>query len=137
MNIHPRPQVGNWYNHLDKGQLFRVISIDEEEDVIELQHFDGDLEEIESAEWYAMKIEPAAEPEDWTGPLDDVATDDLGYSETAMEEKDWQDTLEGVPKPPKAWQDESNEDERDEWAEGESKEELYGAEPPRMLRGRK
>jgi hypothetical protein len=137
MNRHPKPETGNWYNHLDKGQLFRVVSVDKDADLIEIQHFDGDLEEIESAEWYAMNIEPTAEPEDWTGPIDDVETDDLGYSETAMKEAEEKEPLEGTPKAPEAWQDESPEGESDEWDEGEAKEDLYGSEPPSRLRGRR
>jgi hypothetical protein len=137
MKSHPKPEIGNWYNHLDKGQVFRVVNVDDQADLIEIQHFDGDLEELESAEWYAMDIEPAAQPEDWTGPIDDVETDDLGYSETAMKDAEWSENLEGAPKPPEAWQDETPEDESDEWAEGQTKEELYGSEPPRRLRGRR
>jgi hypothetical protein len=137
MHRHLKPEPGNWYKHRDKGQLFRVISVDEKEALIEIQHFDGDLEELESAEWFGMDLEPAAEPEDWTGPVDDVETDDLGYSETEMKEKDWQETLEANPKPAEEWQDETAEEERDELAEGTPKEELYSSEPPRTLRGRR
>jgi hypothetical protein len=137
MKRHLKPEAGKWYQHRDKGQLFRVIGVDEDEETVEIQHFDGDLEEIDTAEWFGMDLEPAAEPEDWTGPVDDVETDDLGYSETQMKDSEWQETLEANPKPAEAWEDEAAEEERDDWDEGTPKEELYSGEPPRTLRGKK
>lgn len=91
------PIVGNWYRHLDKGQTFRVIAIDERNGVVETQDFDGGLEEIELIEWPELELEAAEAPEDWTGPVDDVETDDMDYSETDMESADWQRPLEGQP----------------------------------------
>ena len=83
------PIVGNWYRHLDKGQKFEVVAIDEDAKIIETQHFDGDIEEIDLDDWYDLDIEPIAEPEDWTGPMDEIEPDDLGYSETSMGTSDW------------------------------------------------
>jgi len=92
------PIVGNWYRHLDKGQLFSVVSVDEQNHVIEVQHFDGDIEEIESANWYAMELELSDAPEDWSGPIDNVEHDDTGYSETEMSGDAWREPLEETPR---------------------------------------
>ena len=119
------PIVGNWYRHLDKGQAFQVVAVNETARTIELQHFDGDLEEIESDDWYKMTLEPAATPEDWTGPVDDVQRDDLGYTDTNMERPDWRKPLEENPgQAGESWEDSRSEDERDEWAEGTPTEDL-------------
>lgn len=119
------PVIGNWYRHLDKGQLFFVVAFDEEAGLIELQHFDGDLEEIEPPAWYEMTLELAEPPEDWTGPVDDVERDDLSYTETSMTPSDWQKPLEENPGPSQEpWEDARSEDERDEWAEGTFAEEM-------------
>jgi len=83
------PIVGNWYRHLDKGQKFEVVSVDEDAKLVELQHFDGDLEEVELEAWYEMEIEGIEPPEDWTGPVDDLEPDDLQYTETDMSDDDW------------------------------------------------
>lgn len=100
------PIVGNWYRHLDKGQMFRVIAQDETEELIELQHFDGDVEEVSLAAWRAMDLEVAEAPEDWTGPIDDIEKDDLGYTETGMSGSDWSDPLQETPRDLKeAWED--------------------------------
>ncbi len=89
-----KPVTGEWYRHLDKGQPFRVVNIEDDDKLIEIQTFDGDLEEVEITEWFAMDLEPAAAPEDWTGPMDDIETDDLGYEDTAMTDTDWRASLD-------------------------------------------
>ncbi len=101
------PIIGNWYRHLDKGQMFRVIAFDDSEATIELQHFDGDIEEVNMVAWRAMDLEVAAAPEDWTGPMDEIEPDDLGYSsETVMSDEDWREPLQEVRRDPhEAWED--------------------------------
>jgi len=43
------PVVGDWYR--SHGQMFEVVAIDDAEGFIEIQHADGDLEEIEFEDW--------------------------------------------------------------------------------------
>ena len=124
-----QPIVGNWYKHLDKGQLFRVVDIDEDNDMIEVQHFDGDLEQFESDEWFEMDLQRAAEPEDWTGPVDDIERDDLGDTATEMSDRDWRKSLDEEEESKEDWENEKPEDERDEWGEGKPSEEPYESEP--------
>jgi hypothetical protein len=87
------PVVFQWYRHLDKGQQFYVTAFDEEEGAVEIQHFDGDLEEVDLDDWHQLDIEPIEPPEDWTGPVDDVERDDLGYTDTDMTRDDWEKPL--------------------------------------------
>lgn len=104
------PIVGNWYRHLDKGQMFRVVAFDESEALIEIQHFDGDIEEVILTVWRGMDLEAAEPPEDWTGPMDDIERDDLGYTETAMSGSDWSGPLQETPREQKeAWEDTGSE----------------------------
>lgn len=124
------PVVGNWYQPLEKGQPFVVVGLDEEQGVIEIQHYDGDLEEIDAEAWSGLDLEAAEPPEDWTGPLDDVEADDLGYTETAMTSEDWPAPLQEARDDGKErWEKPEPEDEQNGWAEGESAEELYGRAP--------
>ena len=90
------PVPGQWYRHLDRGQPFQVIDVIENGALVEVQHYDGDIEAMERAEWRGLAIETAEPPEDVTGPLDDVETDDLDYSETAMSEEDWLEPVGGT-----------------------------------------
>lgn len=113
-----RAQIGQWYLRWDKGELFQVIAIDEQTRTIEIQNFDGDIDEIDAAAWHGLPIGFAEPPEDWTGPVDDVEVDDLGYSETDMEASDWEAPLEPIRAGQKAWQDEREQSQRDPEGEG-------------------
>ncbi|MDH3514848.1 MAG: hypothetical protein OEM83_08270 [Gammaproteobacteria bacterium] len=88
-----KPVLSRWYRHLDKGQQFFVAAIDDAEGTIEIQHFDGDVEEMDFDDWRELAIEPIETPEDWTGPMDDIERDDLGYTETGMTSEDWAEPL--------------------------------------------
>jgi hypothetical protein len=92
-----RPVVGNWYRHLDKGGVFQIVDANEEEDWVEVQSFEGDIEEFSGAEWRALEIGPAEQPEDWTGPYDDIQPDDLGYSDMGPELDEDQKLGEDAP----------------------------------------
>lgn len=130
MDIELDPLVGNWYRHLDKGQMFRVIAIDDRDETVELQHFDGDIEEVSLVAWRAMDLETAEAPVDWTGPLDDIERDDLGYSgETAMSDDDWRAPLQETPRDKReAWEDTGEEDSAENEDEKRSAEELWEPE---------
>jgi hypothetical protein len=131
MAVERDPIIGNWYRRLDKGQMFKVVGLDEQRGLVEIQHFDGDLEETDLGDWGDMELEAIAEPEDWTGPVDDVEVDDTDYSETDMSAADWRRSVEeNVGPSQEAWEDEQPEDERDEWAEGDATEELYDPSVP-------
>lgn len=96
------PVVGNWYRHLDKGYRFEVVAVDEDEGTVEMQHFDGDLEALDIDTWYEMDIETIEAPEDWSGPIDDFDQETLDYTETDMEEDDWDAPLGELERPPRA-----------------------------------
>ncbi len=83
------PVIGNWYQHLDKGQKFEVVAVDEQSGTVELQHFDGDVEEVELEQWYDWDVEPIEAPENYSGPMDDFEVDDLEYTDTEMDRSDW------------------------------------------------
>lgn len=93
------PIVDNWYRHLDKGQEFCVVAVDETEGIVEIQHFDGDLEEIEMDAWYELELETAEEPENWAGALDVAEADDLGEEVTDTSAADWRAPQEELRHP--------------------------------------
>ena len=73
------PIEENWYRHLDKGQDFMVVDVNEKVGTVDIQHLDGDIEELDIEEWNGMDLEEIEVPEDWSGPLDVLDPDDLGY----------------------------------------------------------
>jgi hypothetical protein len=79
VSAHP-PTIGDWYS-LRGGELFEVVAVDEPEGTVEVQYFDGTVEEFELADWLAQSgagaIEEVEPPEDWTGSVDiDSGADD-------------------------------------------------------------
>jgi hypothetical protein len=88
------PIISNWYCHLDKGQRFRVVAIDEKTKTVQVQDFDGNLDEYEMESWYQLEIEPCEAPENWSGPLDIGNVDDLGTDITDTRISDWNEPLD-------------------------------------------
>jgi hypothetical protein len=82
-----KPIIGHWYR-IQGSDSFEVVAIDEDDGTIELQYFDGTVEEMDVEDWQAEKeagsLEEVEPPEDWTGsvdvdPEDDDARDASGY----------------------------------------------------------
>lgn len=65
----PMPMPGDWYQ-LPTGEQFEVVALDENAGTLEIQYFDGSLEEIEEEVWDELAPEAIAPPEDWSGSLD-------------------------------------------------------------------
>jgi hypothetical protein len=82
------PIIGNWYRNQETGNDFEVVAIDEDAQTIEIQYFDGELEELDLDAWYDLAIESIEAPEDWSGPYDEMESDDLGYEEEEKEEEE-------------------------------------------------
>lgn len=120
-------QLGQWYAQQEKGQRFRVVAIDETDELVEIQHFDGDVEELEFDTWLQLEVEPIEAPEDWTGPIDDIERDDLGYTETEMDEEDWNAPLREVRQMEEGFGGDDLE-QQDDWGEGYPKEEQWDGE---------
>ena len=83
----PNPIVDSWYHQAEKAQKFLVTAIDEHSDTVEIQYFDGTLDEIDLVTWYAMDVELVEAPEDWTGPVD---MEDLASIDAEMSSEDWE-----------------------------------------------
>ena len=68
-----QPDIGEWYR-VRGGELLEVVAIDEDDGTIEVQYFDGTVEELDLADWQAQRtkgeIEDADAPEDWSGSAD-------------------------------------------------------------------
>ena len=101
------PRVGQWYSRADKGEMFQVTGRDYRAGTVEMQSFDGDVDEIDVESWATLPLSFAEPPADWTGPVDDVETDDLGYSETGMRVSDWEQPLQTLrpAQPREIWEE--------------------------------
>jgi hypothetical protein len=120
-----RPRIGQWYSRWDKGEMFQVTGRDSRARTVEIQTFDGDLDEVDEEAWTTLPLSFAEPPEDWTGPVDDVETDDLGYTETEMRPAEWEQPLQAIrAEEGEAWEDTAEESEREAEGNGQPVETL-------------
>lgn len=91
------PVVGQWYRPVSaKGQLFEVIAIDDQSSSIEIQFFDGNLDELELESWLEMDVSKEDAPENWYGAIDVPELDDLGSHITDTSIDDWYSPFEEI-----------------------------------------
>jgi len=69
----PIPDIGAWYR-LDSGEAFEVVACDTDDGTIEIQYFDGTVEELDIEDWELhgeeRRLEEVEPPEDWSGSVD-------------------------------------------------------------------
>lgn len=103
--------IGQWYRRADNGEEFVVTARDEEAGTIEVQSFDGDLDEIDESTWGILPLKLAPAPEDWTGPADlDIGLE--GYGEANMTSSVWSEPLKVLAGGQQVWEanEQSSED---------------------------
>lgn len=89
----PQPGIGDWYR-LNGGALFEVVALDDDDGTIEIQYFDGTVEEMDIEDWDAQwedgALESAEAPEDWSGSIDVEGGDEerRGGGESLDEDRD-------------------------------------------------
>ena len=66
------PKIGDWYLETDTEDEFQVIDVDPDEGLVEVQYYDGNIDEFSLSDWYAMAPQPIEAPEDWAGPMDSL-----------------------------------------------------------------
>jgi hypothetical protein len=105
------PKVGRWYRRLDDEQLFKVVSIDEDNGLVEIKTPDGEIEELDSSEWIELDLEFSEAPEDFIDP------DEADVEE--VEEKELEDDAKPKRRAGRASRtdpdDDDDEDEDDDW----------------------
>jgi hypothetical protein len=94
------PVRGQWYENVEEEETFRVLSVDEDSELIEIEYLDGDIEEIDVETWHEMDLETRDEPEGWSD--NDDEDDDLDEEEEEEDEEDDDD-----------WDDDDDDD--DDW----------------------
>ncbi|MGH8250631.1 MAG: DUF6763 family protein [Steroidobacteraceae bacterium] len=86
------PVAGQWYESLEDEETFRVLSVDEDAELIELQYEDGDVEEIDYETWQEFDLDLTEEPEGWSGSeANDEDDDDDFDDEEEDDDDDWDD----------------------------------------------
>jgi hypothetical protein len=96
----PQPSIGDWYRQKESGALFEVVAHDDDDGTIEIQYFDGTVEEMDIEDWEAQwedgALEGAEPPEDWSGSVD-VESEESLRSDANESERDLRASgLEGI-----------------------------------------
>ena len=80
------PVPGQWYENLEEEESFRVLSVDEDSELVEIEYLDGDIEEMDVESWHEMDLEKIPEPEGWSD--EDEAEDDEDWEDEEDEDED-------------------------------------------------
>jgi hypothetical protein len=99
------PVKGQWYENGEEDETFRVLSVDEDAELVEIEYLDGDIEELDIDSWHEMDLERIPVPEGWTESADAADDDDDDWDEDE-EDEDEDDEDEDDDD----WDDEKDED---------------------------
>ena len=102
------PVQGQWYEDLEENEIFRVLSVDPDEEIIEVQYENGDIEEMDLDTWHELDLERASEPEGWASDDDD----DKEEEEEEEDEEDWDEDEDDDD-----WDDDDDEDLDDDYSD--------------------
>ena len=100
------PVVGQWYENLEDEDTFRVLSVDEDAELIEIEYLDGDIDEVDLETWQELDLELTEEPEGWS---DEDEDEDEEEDEEEEDDEDDEDD------------DDWDEDEDDDWDEDDDR----------------
>ena len=103
------PVPGQWYENLEEEESFRVLSVDEDSELVEIEYLDGDIEELDIEAWHEMDLERTEEPEGWSD-ADEDEDEDEDWDEDEEEDED---------------DDEDDDDEDDDWDDDEDDGDRY------------
>jgi hypothetical protein len=106
------PDPGQWYEDLDSEDIFKVLSVDPDEEIVRIQWLDSEIQDIDLDTWNEMDLELAEEPEGWVdadaGDEDDDEIEEEDLDDEEEDEDDWDDE-----------DDEDYDDEDDEYRDRE------------------
>lgn len=77
------PVIGQWFRRAN-GVLFEVVAIDEEGRTIEIQQFDGTVDQVDLEAWPDLLLTEISAPEDWSGSVDMDPEDYVGKNNNDM-----------------------------------------------------
>jgi hypothetical protein len=99
------PQAGQWYEDLDTEEIFKVLALDPDEEIVRIQWPDREVQELDLDQWNEMDLELATAPEGWVD--DEEAADDEDDDEDDLddEDEDWDEDEDDDD-----WDDDDDED---------------------------
>ena len=64
------PVPGKWYENREEEETFRVLSVDEDDELVEIEYVDGEVEELDLDTWHELDLELTEVPEGWSDESD-------------------------------------------------------------------
>jgi hypothetical protein len=85
------PAKGQWYQNVEEDETFRVLTVDEDAELVEIEYLDGDIEEMDIDTWHEMDLEKIEEPEGWADKDDEEDEDEDEDLDEDEDDDDWDD----------------------------------------------
>lgn len=80
------PIKGQWFEDLEENEIFLVLSVDPDAELVEIQYENGDIEEIDLDTWHELDLERTQQPEGW--PTADEKEGEAGAEVEEEEDED-------------------------------------------------
>lgn len=107
------PVKGQWFEDLEENEIFLVLSVDPDQELVEIQYENGDLEEIDLDTWHELDLERAEKPEGWPSADEAVAGVEGAEVEEEEDEEDWDEDDEDDDD----WDDDDDDDLDDDYSD--------------------
>ena len=105
------PVPGQWYENLEEDESFRVLKVDEDAELVQIEHLDGEIEQLDLETWHEMDLEETEEPEGWAEPEDEDEDEE-------EEDEDWDEDEDEDEE-----DDEDEDEDEDDWDDDDEREE--------------
>ena len=89
-----QPRIGDWYRTAT-GDNFEIVALDDDDETLEIQYFDGTVEELDLDTWYDLEVDAIEPPEDWSGSLD-IERADYGVDLESRGGDNWSNPLDNI-----------------------------------------
>ena len=87
----PEPTIGQWYQDI-QYRFFEVVACDNES--IEIQFYDGNIEEVDKDNWLSLSVKVVAEPNDGLSPFEELDFNDGGFLDEGASLLGWSSSVE-------------------------------------------
>lgn len=95
----PEPIIGQWYRNATLSDIFEIVAVDSDESLIEIQYFDGQIEELDLEYWHQYPSIEIAAPEDFSGAYEIPKEDLLDYKDEVIHPEQWNSPLDNIEPP--------------------------------------
>ena len=108
------PTPGQWYENVEEEETFRVLTVDEDSELVEIEYLDGEIEEVDLETWHEMDLDKTSEPEGWADRDDDDDDDDDDDEDFDEDDDDDDEDFDEDDDDDDDWDDDDDEDDEDD-----------------------